>query len=337
MTSPLPAPASDRQLLDALDHGVAWIDRSDRVRLDVTGSDRAKFLHNLTTNEIKRLAVRRGCEAFVTSLQGKALGFVLLHVDPDRILLRTDPGAFDPLLPHFQKYGALDDVAWEDRSGQTFEYHLVGPKAADLVRQLGGEVPPEGDYYHLATTLADRPVLLIRESPLVDPGLTIIGESTDAEAVADAIRQAGSASGLVAMSPPQYEALRIEAGTPVSGRDVTEANLPQEVGRDARAINFVKGCYLGQETVARLDALGHVNRLLKGLRFESDDQPPAGSTLLADGKEVGRLTSAARSIRDGRPVGLAYVRIAQAEAGTPLACMLEGREVVARVADLPIR
>lgn len=334
---PLPDPASDRPLLDALDQGVAWSDRSDRVRLDVTGPDRAKFLQNLTTNEVKRLAVGRGVEAFVTSLQGKTLGFVLLHAADDRILLRTDPGALAPLLPHFQKYGALDEVAWSDRTGQTFEYHLVGPKTADLVRQLGGTPPPEGDYNHHATTLAGRPVLLVRESPLVDPGLTIIGEAADADAVANAIREAGAAFGLVAMSPEQFEALRIEAGTPAAGRDVTESNLPQEVGRDARAISFVKGCYLGQETVARLDALGHVNRLLKGLRFETDTPPSPGSPLLSDGKEVGRITSSARSLRDGRALGLAYVRVAHANAGTELLCRLEGGEVIARVADLPMK
>ncbi|MEO6810652.1 MAG: hypothetical protein ABI353_16170, partial [Isosphaeraceae bacterium] len=87
---------------------VGFIDRSARVRLDVTGPDRAKFLHNLTTNEVKRLPEGQGCEAFVTSPQGKTLGYIQLLADLDRILLRTDPGGLGPVLPHLQKYGPFD-------------------------------------------------------------------------------------------------------------------------------------------------------------------------------------------------------------------------------------
>src|SRR5688500_14393655 len=96
----------------AAQEGVGWIDRSDRVRLDVTGPDRAQFLHNLTTNEVKRLPAGRGCEAFVTSPQGRTLGYVSLLAAEDRIVLRSDPGGLESVMPHLQKYGALDDVAW---------------------------------------------------------------------------------------------------------------------------------------------------------------------------------------------------------------------------------
>jgi folate-binding protein YgfZ len=331
MTLPALPAASDRELLDALDRGVAWIDRSDRVRMEVTGPDRAKFLHNLTTNEVKRLGVGRGCEAFVTSPQGKTLGFVTLHAGEDRIWLRTDSGGLVHVLPHFGKYGALDDVAWDDATARTFEQFLVGPRAGDLIRALGGEVPPEGDLTHHATCLAGHPVLIVREAPTVDPGLTIVGDAGDADAVSEAIAGAGRALGLVRMTPEQFEALRIEAGTPAFGRDVTDANLPQEAARDARAISFVKGCYLGQETVARLDALGHVNKILRALRFEGAEVPPAGSSLSAEGKAVGVVTSAARSIRDGAAVGLAIVRVTHAEPGAELACAWEGGEALARV------
>src|SRR5947209_6915606 len=98
-------------------------DRSDRVRLDVTGPDRAKFLHNLTTNDVKRLPAGQGVEAFVTSPQGKTLGYVTMLAADDRILVRTDPGGTAQIWPHFQKYGVFDDVAILDASGQTFEFH----------------------------------------------------------------------------------------------------------------------------------------------------------------------------------------------------------------------
>jgi tRNA-modifying protein YgfZ len=119
---------------------------------------------------------------------------------------------------------------------------------------------------------------------------------------------------------------------------VTLANLPQEVGRDSKTINFVKGCYLGQETVARLDALGHVNRIMKGLSLEGLTAiPPDGSALVLDGKTVGTITSAAFSSGWGCPIALGYVKVAQAIAGTKLSVSIEGAgEVVATVRDLPL-
>src|SRR5262249_36461564 len=134
--------------------GLFFADRSDRARLYVTGPDRAKFLHNLTTNDIKRLPPGRGCEAFVTSLQGKTLGYVLLHALDDRILLRSDAGGLVHALLHFKKYGVFDDVAWEDASPATFEYHLAGARAEELLKANGGGLPPDHDLAHEATRLA---------------------------------------------------------------------------------------------------------------------------------------------------------------------------------------
>ena len=314
----------------------AWIDRSDRSRLEVRGPDRAKMLHNLTTNDVKRLAVGRGCEAFVTSPQGKTLGYVSLLADADRIWLRTDSGALGPILAHLQKYGAFDDATWDDRTASTFELHVAGPRAAALLDPPADPGPPGDDLAHVAATIGDRPVLVVREAPAGLPGLTLIGDRADLETVLDAIRRRGEGLGLVALGPLEFEAFRIEAGTPVAGRDVTADNLPQEVGRDARAINFVKGCYLGQETVARLDALGHVNKVLAGARVEgSDILPPPGTALEVDGKKVGEVTSSAYSPGLDCAILLGYIRIPQAVAGTELTLALDGRPI-AVVADLPM-
>ena len=112
---------------------VGLVDRSDRVRLDINGPDRAKFLHNLTTNEIKRMAVGRGCEAFVTSPQGKTIGYMIILAADDRIIARADPGGAELALPHFRKYGVFDDVSIDDVRSSTFELHLLGAEAIDLV------------------------------------------------------------------------------------------------------------------------------------------------------------------------------------------------------------
>jgi folate-binding protein YgfZ len=293
----------------------AWFDRSDRERLGVTGPDRAKFLHNLTTNDVKRLAVGQGQEAFVTSPQGKTLGFITLLALDDRLLVRTDPGGLALILPHFQKYGIFDEVGLDESSTRTFEFHLAGPQAEEILRRAGGEPPGPDDLSHRALRFAEGAVLAIREAPTGRPGLTLIGDRGDADRMGERLVAAGGPAGLVEGDRATFEVLRVEAGTPIFGQDVTADNLPQEVGRDARAISFVKGCYLGQETVARVDALGHVNKLLLGLKFGDAPIPPPGAAVERDGKKVGAVQSSVLSPGWGVPLALAYLRVPQIQPG----------------------
>ena len=320
---------------------VSWCDLSGRVRLDVAGPDRAKFLHNLTTNDVKRLVVGYGCESFVTSPQGKTLAYVKILACADSILVCTDPGGLVVALPHFQKYGVFDDIVLEDRSESTFEFHLAGPRAEELLKLAGGDVPAPVEFAHRATMVADCPLLVVRESPTGRPGFTLIGARTSGGRVAGTFRTLGPGLDLAELDLDSFEVLRIEAGTPVFGRDVTERNLPQEIGRDRRAINFVKGCYLGQETVARIDALGHVNQLMRGLRLEASAHVPTPGTALEDeGKRVGFVTSSAISPGWGGPIALAMIRSTHARPGTSLTLTEHegGGTVVtpATVSDLPM-
>ncbi|WP_337177005.1 glycine cleavage T C-terminal barrel domain-containing protein [Paludisphaera sp.] len=293
----------------------AWIDHAGRSRMRVGGPDRAKFLHNLTTNDIKRLAVGRGCETFVTSPQGKTLAFLVVHALPDAILLRSDPGGMDLALPHLRKYGIFDDVAIEDSSAETSEFHVMGPGAAAWLEGVGATLPDEADLSSTTTTVAGVDVLLVRESPAGIPGFTLIADAEAGARLAEALR----GSGLPALDAEVYDALRIEAGTPAFGRDVNDRNLPQELDRDPRAISFVKGCYLGQETVARLDALGHVNKILRRLVSRPGEPvPPEGVALEAGGKAVGTITSSATSPGRGAGVALGVVRVSHASPGSTM-------------------
>ena len=312
----------------AANRSAALAERSDRVRIELTGPDRAKVLHNHPTNDVKRLGTGKGSEAFLTNGQGKTLAFLLVHAEDDRLLLRSDPGTAEAILGHTAKYGVFEDMAATDISAKTSEWHLVGPEVERVERSAGVPVP-EGDLGIARWKVGGGEVRLIRESPTGRPGLTIVGESSGGGAAAVALAIQTCLGGVEgeAIDNATFDAMRIEAGTPVFGRDITSANLPQEVDRDARAISFVKGCYLGQETVARLDAMGHVNKILIGAVADSDAVPPPGATLRADGKDVGAVTSSAYSPGWKRGVVLGYARVAQAKPGSALVAAWEGGEV----------
>ncbi len=317
---------------DAAVRKAALVGRSDRVRIELTGPDRAKVLHNLTTNDIKRLTPGRGCEAFLTSGQGRTLAFLLVHAEDDRLLLRSDPGTAEAILGHLSKYGLFEDVTPVDISSGTGEWHLFGPLADDVARSAGLPVP-EADL----GIARDGEIRIIRESPTGLPGLTILWPSAvDTESVGK-LRKAIDQHGGALVDHETFEVLRIEAGMPVFGPDVTPANLPQEANRDARAISFVKGCYLGQETVARLDAMGHVNKILVGAVAENEAAPPPGATLEADGKVVGTVTSSGFSPGWTRAVILGYVKTSHAGPGSALVVNWEGRTTRAVVHAWPMR
>jgi tRNA-modifying protein YgfZ len=326
--------------LEAMAAHVGLVDRSDRVRLEITGPDRAKFLHNLTTNEIKRMAVGRGCEAFVTSPQGKTIGYMIILTADDRIIARADPGGAELALPHFRKYGVFDDASIDDVSTSTFELHLLGPEAIELARRTAGRLPEETEYAHVVTEIGGNAVRLVRESPALPRGLTVIGDLAAAASIKETLLEHGRDLGLVEVDAASFDVLRIEAGTPVFGKEVTDKNLPQEFGRDDRAISFVKGCYLGQETVARIDALGHVNQVLKGLCFAPGSSvPEPGWVLEHDGKRVGLVSSAAFSpVRDA-VVGLGMIRTTHTQPGIRLSVKSPERtgSAEAIVQDLPIK
>ena len=310
----------------AATRSVGFADRGDRVRIEVSGPDRAKLLHNLSTNEIKRLAPGRGAETFLTNGQGRTLALLLVHAELDRLLVRSDPGTADAILAHLAKYGLFEDATILDVSSETAEWHLVGPRAEEVASSLRLPIPAT-DLGIETGSIAGRAVTVVREDPTGRPGLTVQATKGNAEDVASTIKAAVESCGGGIITPVAFDSLRIEAGTPVFGRDITPANLPQEVGRDARAISFVKGCYLGQETVARLDAMGHVNKILFGAVADSDRIPPPGATLQADGKDVGVVTSSADSPGWSRGVVLGYVKVAHAGPGSNLVATWDGGTV----------
>jgi tRNA-modifying protein YgfZ len=308
----------------ALTGGVGLVDFSDRTQIEVTGADRAGFLHNLCSNAVRDLQPGQGCEAFLLNVKGHVVGHVLIFVSPNSIVLETAPDQAEKLLAHLERYLIREDVQLHDRSQQWGELLLAGAHVDVLFADRGWPMPEER-LAHTAAQLAEQSAWL-RRVDLVGPGGYLVACSR--EALDDILRLLLTA-GAVRCGSEACETARIEQGTPWYGRDITEENLPQEIDRSQQAISFTKGCYLGQETVARIDALGHVNRLLRGVKFSGEKIPSAGSELMGGGKPAGHVTSACWSPALEAPLALALVRRECHEPGTKLESAIGPAEVVA--------
>ena len=286
--------------------GVA--DWTGRTLLEVTGADRVQLLHSFTTADVKKLPEGQTCEAFVTSPQGKTLGHLWITKLAESLVLDTVPDQAEVLLGHFEKYIISEDATLRNITAEQGELLVAGPQAANMLQQLGIE-----NVVVKSVSLLAAPTFLVQAQRATLPS----------------ILQAIESSGAVSCGLPAIEMARVEAGVPLFGKDITPDNLPQEIGRDSLAISFTKGCYLGQETVARIDALGHVNRQLTGVRFASDSIPAPKTRLFVSDKEVGHVTSAAWSPMLAAPLAIALVRRAQTKPGTVLASEAGKADVVA--------
>ena len=317
----------------ALKSTAGLVDVSNRTQLEFTGADRAKFLHNLCTNAVQNLPVGAGCESFILNVKGHTVGHVSIFVGPKSLIIETVPGQAKKLLAHFDRYRIREDVNFVDRSPEWFELLLAGPQSALILKKLDTDSQrqiPIDRLSHTAATIVGIQVWLRRIDWISGDALLIAGPRNALPIIQQAIIDAGA----MLCDFAALEAARIEHGTPMFGCDITDQNLPQEIDRDRLAISFTKGCYLGQETVARIDALGHVNRLLRGIHFAGKEIPAPGLELYAptdrlhEQKSIGRVTSACWSPRLESPLALAYVNRGHLEPGSQLESNLGAADVV---------
>ncbi|MDQ6699088.1 MAG: folate-binding protein [Acidobacteriota bacterium] len=284
---------------DALRAGAAFLDLSDRGRIYVTGEDRARLLHAMTTNHVQQLTPGTGLYAFFLNAQGRILGDVNLYCFDDRLLLDTEPETREYLYQHLDKFIIADDATLDDATARTFAIALEGPGATALLTAIGAPIPEE-PYAHAAW----ESWTIARDSVTGADGFRFFG---DAETKAELISKLTSA-GAVPASAEQARAVRLEHFKPRYGEDIHATTLPQETTL-AKALHFKKGCYLGQEIVERIRSRGHVNRVLVGLEIEGRQPVPAGTKLTSEGKEIGEVTSSAYSPALGKVVALAYARV----------------------------
>jgi folate-binding protein YgfZ len=299
----------------AATQSAAVLDLSDRAHVEIHGRDRQAFLHNFCTNDIKRLRPGDGCEAFIPSIKGRILGHVFVFCEEDRLLLDSVPGSDAFLMQHLDRYVITEDVTLQNRTADLGDLLVAGPQAGRIVSEsLGVGVDDLPMYGHRSAAFDSEAVIVARVPITNDPGFLLIAPSATISSLSNALL----ARGAVSAGRELFDALRIEAGFPLYGVDLSEDMLAQEAGRTQQAISFTKGCYLGQEPIARLDSLGHANRMLRGLRLDSGAAPPAGASVLDEsGQEtIGIISSAAVSPDDGRPVALVLLKFKHGTPGT---------------------
>jgi len=292
----------------ALREAGAWLDLPGRGKIVVRGEDRARLLHALTTNQIADLQPGGGCYAFFLNAQGRILGDVHVFCMPDHFLLDTEPETRQKLYAHLERFIIADDVTLEDVTDQTATLALDGPNAARILTGAGAPAP-EAPYSHLPWGT----VSVARVSCTGGGGFLLFVPAAEKDKLVRRLESAGArASGLGAA-----RTVRLENGRPRYGEDFSEANLPHET-QLLHGLHFNKGCYLGQEIVERVRSRGHVNRLLVRLGIDGSEPPASGAKVLADGKEIGEITSAALSPALGKVVALAYLRAEYAGGGNTL-------------------
>jgi folate-binding protein YgfZ len=279
--------------------GCGLIDRSERGKLALTGTERKSFLAGQVTNDIEGLQAGSGCYAAFLTHKGKMLGDlrVLAAEDPDtepELLLDTERATLQALFDMVRRFKIGYDVELHKRTVQRGLLSLVGPGARAAA---GAEDLAQDEYAHRAGAITGHPVRLIA----TDVGVDVLCAADDT----DAVRAALLAAGAVPASEEAAEILRVERGRPRYGHDLDDTTIPQEAGLNERAVSFTKGCYVGQETVARLFYRGKPNRHLRGLKLS--EPVTSGAELRLGERVVGRIASCVVSPAHG-PIALALVR-----------------------------
>jgi folate-binding protein YgfZ len=290
MSSIAPASSDYRTATEAC----GLLDRSERGKLALTGSEAKSFLQGQVTNDVEALTPGHGCYAAFLTPKGKMLGDLRILDAGDEILLDTERVALQELFNMIRRFSIGFDVELHKRTLESGLLSLLGPESESIVGGLG-----ELEHSHAVVSVGDLQVRAIR----TDLGIDLLCDAADV----DGLRLALSDAGAVRLSSDAVaECLRVERGRPRFGLDLDDTVIPQEAGLNERAVSFTKGCYVGQETVARLHYRGKPNRHLRGLRL-SADAAATGDELTFEGRAVGRLGSLAVSPRFG-PIGLALVR-----------------------------
>ncbi|MEM7062963.1 MAG: folate-binding protein [Cyanobacteria bacterium P01_B01_bin.77] len=304
-----------------------YIDRSHWGRIQLTGADRLRFLHNQTTNAFEQLSPGQGCDTVFVTSTARTLDLASAYVGDDSVLLMVSPGMAADLIAWMDRYIFFaDQVSLTDITDTTFAITLLGTESDRLLTQLGLPIPAATPCSHvhgcLPETMGNAPIHITRGTGLTLPGYTLIGDKDQGPVLQQWLIEHAIAS----LSEEQWEMLRIRQGRPMPGQELTDKDNPLEAGL-WHTISFAKGCYIGQETIARLNTYQGVKKQLWG--FKLGKLVPPDVSLRLEGTKVGKLTSI---IADDTGIwGLGYLRTKAGGAGLTLTV----EDTTAETVELP--
>jgi len=323
----------------ALRKGAALMDAPHRGVVVLTGKDRLAFLHNLVTNSTKDLVAGQGVYAFLLNTKGRiTMDLNILHSE-DATLLEMDSRLTETVCKQFERYVFSEDVKFLDASEQLARLTVLGRQAGQLLDKVteGGVGALDAMLRHGRRSIARTTVTIFRNDLCGVPGYELIVPRDQLVQLWQVLHEAGEGLSLRAIGWSAFNTARIEAGTPLFGIDLTDAYLPMETGHwYARAVAVSKGCYLGQEVVARMHAHHSVARLFVGLRVEGERLPIAGTDIFDGTNQVGIVMSSCMApLLHYTPIAMGYVKKGYAQAGRVVSMLAEGARAQATVVDLP--
>lgn len=314
---------NDAIALHAARQGVALCDRSHWGLLKISDDDRLRYLHNQSTNDFERLQPGQGCDTVFVTSTARTLDLATAYITEDAVLLLVSPNRHQSLLAWLDRFiFPMDRVELTDVSGDV-TFSLIGPDSDALLEKLGVALPVgDSNASHRELMLGELKVRVAVGSGLALPGYTLIVPVGDAATLWLML----TGSGAIAMGDRVWEQLRIEQGRPAPDAELTEDYNPLEAGL-WQTISFAKGCYIGQETIARLNTYKGVKQQLWGVRLNAPAQP--GTVVTVDGEKVGKLTSFTQTPQG--PFGLAYIRTKAGGVGLNV----QVGEVAGEIVDVP--
>ncbi|MDM9379325.1 folate-binding protein YgfZ [Chlorogloeopsis sp. ULAP01] len=312
--------SQDTAAIQAAQKGVAICDRSHWGRIKVSDDDRLRFLHNQSTNDFQTLKPNQGCDTVFVTSTARTIDLVTAYVIEDAVLLLVSPNRRDFLMQWLDRYIFFaDKVQLTDVTDETATFSLMGPKSDEIVEKLGGEAIIGQAY---GNHLSVDGICVAVGSGLASFGYTLILPVALKETVWNKIVELGA----VPMSERAWEELRITQGRPAPEHELTDDYNPLEAGL-WQTISFNKGCYIGQETIARLNTYKGVKQHLWGIHLNAGVEP--GTTITAGDEKVGKLTSITETAEGYR--GLGYIRSKAGGAGL----QVQVGEVAGEIVEIP--
>jgi folate-binding protein YgfZ len=295
---------------------VALFDTNWHAIITLAGRDRVKYLHNISSNDIKSLAEGRGMLALLLNPQGRILAELEVYALPEKLLVLSHASQRERTVATLKKYVIGSQVQIEDLTEQLGSIGVEGPRTAEVVRRACGVALDELEDLSIKEIAMDAvPCYVLRRSHFGKAGAEIIAPRAHLPALWQRLLTEVRAASGEPIGMAAFHALRLEAGVPWFPADFNDAMIPHEAALETTHISFTKGCYTGQEIVERVRTRGHVNRKRVSLRFSTGVPPQAGTKLRANGSEVGFVTSGAFSPTTGA-IGMGYVRREQFAPGS---------------------